>query len=111
MHIIYLETKAILFAFMAFGNRLQNESIKVNSDNKTAISYINKYGGCHCPQLNDLSQKIWTWCINRNIHITATHVPGVQNISADKLSRIFVDNTELSLNSHVFDSHTIDLFA
>ena len=61
---------------------------------------------------------MWFWCIERNIHITAAHIPGVENISADTLSHKFVDNIEWSLNQYMFTSlcrtfgqPTVDLFA
>ena len=78
---------------------------------------INKYGGCHSPCLNNLSKEIWFWCIARNIHITAAHVPGIDNISADALSRKFIDNIEWSLDEKtftslcfIFDQPTVDPF-
>ena len=103
---------------LAFEARISHEVIKINTDNTTAMSYINKYAGCHSPSLNNLSKEIWFWCIERNIHITAAHVPGVEKISADTLSSKFVDNIEWSLDQYVFTSlcctfgqPTVDLFA
>ena len=118
MHINFLELKAVQFALFAFEARISRETVKINTDNTTAMSYINKYGGCHTPCLNNLSKEIWFWCIARNIHITAAHVPGIDNISADALSRNFIDNIEWSLDEKtfkslcfIFDQPTVDLFA
>ena len=51
-----------------------------------SVSYINKMGG-KIQSLNDLSKTIWHFCADRNIWLSACHVPGVENIEADFLSR------------------------
>ncbi|MCG8077514.1 MAG: hypothetical protein JAY75_14915 [Candidatus Thiodiazotropha taylori] len=58
------------------------------------------------------------WCIERNIHLTVSHVPGVENNEADQESRKINDDTEWSLSPPVFaaikELHphlSIDLFA
>ena len=61
---------------------------------------------------------IWEWCINHNIWLSATHVPGSQNTEADKESRVLKGSTEWSLSQEVFNTiqeqwgmFDIDLFA
>ena len=64
-----------------------------------------------------VAKEIWIFCEKRNIYVVATHIPGVLNVEADKLSREFNEYTEWSLPVHVFDSITkgvkidIDMFA
>ena len=118
IHIDFLELKAVQFALLAFKARIYMETVKINTDNTTAMAYINKYGGCHSPCLNNLSKEIWLRCIKQNIRINAAHVPGIDNISADALSRKLVDNIEWSLDQytftslcHAFDQPTVGLFA
>ena len=68
----------------------------------TAVCYINSKGGTKSPSCNDITCEIWSWCINNNTWLTATHIPGVQNTDADRESRIFNERTEWQLNPDVF---------
>ena len=81
------------------------------------MSYINKMGG-KIQSLNDLSKTIWHFCADRNIWLSACHVPGVENIEADFLSRSRNCDLEWMLDKGVFQrimqiygSCDIDLFA
>jgi len=49
-----------------------------------------------------VARKIWDWCISRSIWISAVHCPGALNIQADKVSRVFNDDTEWSLGKKEF---------
>ncbi len=67
---------------------------------------------------NELARTIWEWCIQKQIWLSATYLPGVLNVEADKQSRLRHDNTEWQLNPHVFQmlvhlwgAPSIDLFA
>ena len=58
------------------------------------------------------------WCIDHNVWVTASHLPGKLNEEADRLSRKFDDRTEWMLDRDIFQSITarfgepeIDLFA
>ncbi len=83
-------------------------------DNSTAVSYINK----HSPSLVSLAMEVWTFCLSRQIWVTARHVPGVSNIEADFASRNFNNRTEWTLDKMIFQKITqrfytpmLDLFA
>ena len=87
-------------------------------DNTTAVPYINKKGGTISASCNKLAKDIWNWAKGQDIWITASHVPGVKNTTADLRSRLFYDNKEWSLNERVakplfdhFGKPEIDLFA
>ena len=61
---------------------------------------------------------MWLWCIERKIWLSSTHLPGIRNVTADKKSIEFNDQTEWLLCSSVFKDLThilgnprIDLFA
>jgi len=117
LHINVLELTAIQFGLQSLRPWLSHE-VCINCDNTVAISYINKYGGCHNEDLNDLSKAIWEWCIERDITIKAVHIPGRLNTRADSLSRDFNDNVEWSLDPVVFEElcqtsgvPEVDLFA
>ena len=118
LHINELELKAIYFAVKAFSPRMEGKHVKVESDNSTAVCYINAMGGTKSPSCNDITYLIWSWCITKNIWLTATHIAGVDNVRADKQSRVFNVRTEWMLSRTVFSQITdlweqpdIDLFA
>ena len=54
--------------------------VLVKSDNATAVAYISKQGGKRSPDL-------LLWCHDRGIHLSATHIPGIDNLIADSLMR------------------------
>lgn len=88
------------------------------SDNQTAVSYLRNMGGTHSQDCNEIARETILWCKNRGISLTVTHLPGKLNIEADQASRQFHDDTEWSLNTHVYErpianwgKPEIDLFA
>ena len=92
--------------------------MQVRSDNTTTCAYINKMGGTKsqtmCWQVIDLLK----WCLANQIQLSAIHVPGVDNVLADFLSRQEVDQREWSLHGRVVNQvffrwgrPLIDLFA
>ena len=90
----------------------------VRLDNTTSVAYINSMGGTKSVDCNDMARSIWKWCIERDIWITAAHLPGKQNVEADERSRKFNDRTEWKLNKQEFEKLVdhfglpeIDLFA
>lgn len=54
------------------------------------MSCVNKQGG-KISTLNDLARELWLWCIDRDIWLSAEHVQGATNITADSLSRKNID--------------------
>ncbi|CAH3179081.1 unnamed protein product, partial [Porites lobata] len=67
---------------------------------------------------NDMAIQIWEWCSQRNIWISASHIPGSINVEADKESRKINDSTEWSLSMIVYNRlvqlwgpFQVDLFA
>lgn len=117
-HINELELKAIYFGLKSYFSQLTDCHIRIRSDNTTAVTYVNNYGGVKSMKCHALAKQIWNWALNRSIHLSAEHLPGSENILADKASRIFDANTEWSLASSVFNNINnefgpckIDLFA
>jgi len=117
-HINVLELKAVLLGLQSLLYDYQDTHIRIKSDNVTTVSYINNKGGVKSMDCHRVAVDIWTWAISRRIILTATHLPGSQNVLADKASRIFDLNTEWELNSEVYEniqnnfgSFEIDLFA
>ena len=114
-HINVLELKA---AFLALKSFLKNQSHKVEClrmDNTTAVAHVNNKGGTHSPCLLALTLELWQWCLERNIMISAQHVPGKLNTIADSESRVFNDSSEWKINPQTISPFLkgckIDLFA
>jgi len=55
-------------------------------DNTITVTYINKMCGMKA-NLSELTREIILWCKNRDIWLTAAHLPGSQNTEADYGSR------------------------
>ena len=75
-------------------------------------------GGSKSVECHHLAKNIWSWAIARNICLSAAHVPGVKNVSADKLSRQLNLQLEWTVSPSVFHAISacfgvpvIDLFA
>lgn len=65
-----------------------------------------------------MAKTIWSWCIQRNIWITASYLPGCENHIADKKSREFNDQLEWMVDTTIFKQicktfgkPSLDLFA
>ena len=118
IHINVLELKAVLLSLQTFLSHVTSSHIKIKSDNSTAVSYINNLGGVKSITCHKIAREIWIWAISRNNHISAEHLPGVENVVADKASRVFDENTEWQLVPTIFNyisdrlgPFDIDLFA
>jgi hypothetical protein len=59
-------------------------------------------GGSKSISCNKIAREIWFWCMNREIWISAAHIPGAKNTIADRCSRVFNDHTEWMLNPTIF---------
>ena len=61
------------------------------------------------------SLELWQWCLERNIMISAQHVPGKLNTIADLESRVFNDSSEWKIAPQIISPFLkgceIDLFA
>jgi hypothetical protein len=118
LHINVLELMAVQKGLLAFLSFLKNKSILVQTDNSTVISYINKAGGTQSPALCQVAWEICNLCIMNRIQLQAVHIPGSNNLLADKLSRHLLSPTEWELNDqvvpqlfHKWASPSVDLFA
>ena len=117
MHINYLELLAAFLAIQTFAKQ-RNMNILVRMDNISARAYINHFGGTHSWPINSLAIQIWKWCIERQIFLTAEHLPGVLNQVADEESRTVRDRCDWMIHPHLFSQIDrklgpleVDLFA
>ena len=64
------------------------------SDNTTAISYINKKGGLKSNECNKIAKEIWIWCTSRDLHKSAAHILGKNDLRQTKI----LENFKMQLN-------------
>lgn len=117
LHINLLEIKAVAFALFSLCKDLHDIHLCIKSDNSTTVAYLNNEGGSIMSLFQE-SKNIWVWCEERNIFITAVHIVGKTNYTADYMSRNFSDSTEWKLHEYVFQKicklffiPDVDLFA
>ena len=118
LHINVLELKAVLLCLESLEMHVRGKAVLVLSDNVTAVHYINKQGGTHSRQLNQLAVDLLMWCQERAISLLARHISGSLNVLADQLSRNQVDPKEWTLATKVtnelfrqWGTPQLDLFA
>ena len=119
LHINMLEMMAIRLALKQAKTFIHHSCIMISTDNTTVVSYIDKQGGTHSPNLCVEVWKILNWCLEQDIVIRVRHIPGKFNILADRLSRLDKPiKTEWSLDQTVVNSvfqmlnfPNVDLFA
>lgn len=118
MHINCREMLAASLAVKCFAKDKTSLHILLKMDSMSALSYINKRGGTISPELTYLAKQLWLWCMERDISLSADHLPGIWNAVADEESRTMRDRTDWKLNPHTFNRINqilgpleIDLFA
>ena len=77
---------AILFAIKSFDIE-RSTHVKKLCDNTTAEQIINNKGSSHSKDCNNISFLIWQAAIEKDMFITASHLPGILNKKADIESR------------------------
>ena len=117
LHINVLELLAVNYGLQSLCQEVGNCHICIKSDSATAVHYINNMGGS-VKTLFKQVKEIWLWSSERNIFLSAVHIPGKENKTPDNLSRIFSDSSEWKLNEEIFEAvcktfstPDIDLFA
>ena len=117
-HINCLELLAATLALKKFVKNKTGLNMLLRIDNTTVVAYIDNQGGMVSEELVHLTRDLWMWCLKRNIHIHAEHLPGCLNVVADRESRYMRDRSDWKLDSNVFMSINrrfgpleVDLFA
>ena len=116
-HINVLELKAGLFGLKSLCKDMKDTAIMLHMEH-AAVAYVNKTGGSKSEARDFVAKEILNWGISKNIWLTASHIPGINNSIADGLSRGESTNKEWSLDENTFkkllnlwDSLEIDMFA
>ena len=99
-----MEIKAVLFGLKSLCSKFKHCSIKLLSDNQTAVAYLRNMGSTHSRDCNQITRETILWCEDRDMSLTITHLPGKLNVKADKTSREFPDDTEWSPDVDLFAS-------
>ena len=89
------------FAIKSYCKNETSIQLKLLMNNTKAIAYINRVGGIS-PILASLGFDIWQWCLQREISLSAQHIPGMQNSTAVHESRVHRDSFDWKLTSSVF---------
>ena len=118
LHINVLELTAALYGLQSLCGKDRNCHIQIHTDNTTAVTYINNFGGIRSWLCDSVAKQIWDWAITRHIWVSAVFIPGNQNTRADKLSRHTDNMRDWTLDQEVFDRiflhvdwASVDLFA
>ena len=118
-HINYLELYAAFLGLQTFAKNKCHMHIRLRLDNTTGVSVINHMGTSHSDECNKLCKTMWEWCIKRHIWISAAHLPGSLNTTADTESRSKSSNLEWMINPSILQEALrqlsfipeVDLFA
>ena len=109
LHINCLELLVAELAMKTFLKSRRGISVLLQLDNSTAVAYINNRGGTVSPVLTSLAKSLWLWALERDIIITAQHIPGVSNGIADGESRLERDKSDWMLSRGVFQKINLTL--
>jgi ribonuclease HI len=81
------ELKVVYFALKIHAKKLENCTIRVFTDNTTALKYTVRFGGTASLQLQELAVMIQDICNEYNLKVVYQHIPGIKNTNADRLSK------------------------
>ncbi|XP_077111651.1 uncharacterized protein LOC143767303 [Ranitomeya variabilis] len=99
---------------------LQGEGhhVRVFSDNRVTVAYINHQGGTRSKSLMCVADRLFHLAEQHLLSLTALHIRGAENTTADFLSRNTLRQGEWSLNGSIFNliverwgQPEVDLFA
>ena len=119
LHIYVLELTAAWFALKALASEIEGRHIRLMMDNTTAVACVSNMGTNHSIECNTVVRNIWSFCVERDIWVSAAYIPGVKNVEADVESRRLNMDAEWKLNSDLLGcalaylkfTPEIDLFA
>ena len=75
--------------------------IRLMLDNNTVVHCINRFGS-KSPHINHVILAILSLSQKKRWHLSAAHIQGVRNVTADALSRVTTIETEWSLDRESF---------
>ena len=104
LHINALELKAASIAVKSMTKSKEKIHIHLKMDNVTAVTYVNKMGGTKSPILTEIAKDLREYCLAKKITLTAEHLPGFLNQTADWESRNVstISTNSWRLNPQIF---------
>jgi hypothetical protein len=87
MHINLKELFVVLLAAYRWARAWSNLHIVVYSDNSATVHILNKGSSRNATAMKWIRQLFWLSAVF-NFHLTAKHIPGVDNIISDTISRL-----------------------
>ena len=87
LDITVLELYPIFVLVSMFGENLKNSTVLFHCDNMAVCYIINKLTSKHKFVMTIVRQLVWV-LVKYNIDLKAKHVPGVDNIMCDRISRL-----------------------
>jgi hypothetical protein len=82
--------------------KIENCTIKVFTDNTTALKYTTKFGGTASLPLQELAVMIQDLCNRHHLMVTYQHIAGFKNTLADQLSRKQIPLYEQAIPKKLF---------
>ena len=83
LHINCLELLVGSFPVKSFTKDRLCIHVRLRMDNVSAVAYINRLAGTHSLILSNLALALCEWALKRNIFLSAEHLSGALNVSAD----------------------------
>ena len=91
LSIVHFEMLSILIAFKLWAKHWENKNIQIYSDNIAVVSVV-RTSKTKDKFLATCIRNLWLLTAKQNINFSINHIPGVDNIMADTLSRIYSDS-------------------
>jgi hypothetical protein len=85
--IAWRELYAVLVACATWGRFFTGMRVLIFCDNLSVVSIVNS-GASRCPLVMRLVRALFDVCVFHDFDVRLRHVPGVDNIAADRLSRL-----------------------
>lgn len=87
LHCNAKEMITVLKVLQIHGDLMQQSTVLVQCDNRTAVAYLRNEGGTRYLPLLDITTQIFDLLYRYQIHLTPFYMPGRYNCHADHLSR------------------------
>ena len=83
LHINILELIAAELGLHSYLKHKENVSVHLLMDNTTALSHLRKMRGTTCEKMIDITKRIWSYLLQKNIALTLEYIPSKLNVIAD----------------------------
>lgn len=93
LHINLLELRAVRNACLHFLPLIRSRCIKIMTYDLTHMFYINRE--VRSPSSYAEAVRLWNWCIDNHIHVSAVYLPSIQCTNADALRRHFFPGLQM----------------